>query len=299
MGGFEGGDEGGFWDIDILPELINKQKDTPKRTKQEKPYIQTSDSGYSIKAHAKINIFQKFTRSKDSHPIVLSRVIRVEDVYDTISFVPCKCDGFSIEGCDDIALKSNSIYQAYQKLCDYTADSDIEDFFHEYKVVVTKRIPTCAGLAGASSDAASFLRLTKEVCNLVISTNELVNIGNDIRTDMAFFIYNYPSANVLEPTEVVEYVEKEALSIELCISDIKYNHALVYQTCKERTFDESSFSLYQDWEKLDSKSILKNTLNPVKLNDLYTSALLTYPELNQADKQTWFLSGSTFFKLSE
>ena len=55
--------------------------------------------------------------------------MRVEELYDTISFVPCKCETFTIEGCNDIPLESNSIYKAYQALIDFTDDLDILDFF--------------------------------------------------------------------------------------------------------------------------------------------------------------------------
>ena len=172
MGGFAGGDEAGFWDVDTLPSWMDKQNDNQsKRSNSEKTYIQRSDSGYSIKAHAKD-----------------------KELYDTISFVPCECETFTIEGCDKIPLKSNSIYKAYKALIDYTDDLDIADFFYTHKVVVTKGIPSQEDLAGASSDAAAFIRLVKEVCNLILSTDELAKIGGDVGTDVPFFIYNHSSA---------------------------------------------------------------------------------------------------------
>ena len=186
MGGFEGGDEGGFWDIDILPSLTHQQNANKSK---EKSCIETSAFGYSIKAHAKVTIFQKITETKDGYHAQLSRVTHVEELYDTISFVPCKCDTFTIDGCDNIPLELNTIYKAYNALNDFTGDSDILDFFSEHKVVVTKRIPLSSGLGGSSSDAAAFIRLVKEACNLVLSTDELAKIGSSINTDVPFFIY--------------------------------------------------------------------------------------------------------------
>lgn len=196
MGGFAGGDEGGYWDEDSILDLVKKKNHNPKGVNKEKTYIQISDTTYSIKAHAKVNISQTHFK-------------RLEELYDTISFVPCKCETFIIEGLDDIPLESNSIYKAYKALSEYTADSDIEEFFYEHKVVVTKGIPVASTYGGASSDAAAFLRLTKEVCNLIISTDELVKIGSSIGDDMIFFIYNYPSANISGYGEVVEVVEEK------------------------------------------------------------------------------------------
>ena len=165
MGGFAGGDEGGYWDEDSSSTYIDK----PKNTIRKKPDIETSDSGYSIKAYAKGE----------------------EKLYDTISFVLCECETFTIEGCADIPLKSNSIYKVYKALDEYIPDSDIVDFFCEYKVLVIKRIPISAGLGGASSDAAAFMHLAKEVCNLMLSSDELAKIGATINPDIPFFIHNF------------------------------------------------------------------------------------------------------------
>jgi len=172
MGGFEGGDEGGFWDIDILPNLSHQQNTNKTKVQTS---IERSAFEYSIKAYARVKSPSQWTRA--------------EDLYDTITFVPCKCDTFTIDGCDNIPLESNTIYKAYHALNDFTGDSDILDFFSEHKVVVTKRIPLSAGLGGSSSDAAAFIHLAKEVCNLVLSTDELAKIGSSINTDVPFFIY--------------------------------------------------------------------------------------------------------------
>ena len=300
MGGFEGGDEGGFWDIDAISSLIDKQNNNkPKNPNKEKPFIETNDSGYSIKAHAKVNIFLKITGHKDGYHTLLSRFVRVQDLYDTISFVPCECESFTIEGCDDIPLESNTIYKAYQALNDFTTDSDVEDFFYEHKVVVTKHIPSQAGLGGGSSDAAAFMRLVKEVCNLILSIDELAKIGSGIGADLPFFIYNYPSANVSGFGEIVEPFEEEALNLELYTPNLGCDTTLVYKTFKQELLADISLSSFVGWEKLDSKSILDRISEPLILNDLYAAALLAYPNLKKESKEGWFFScsGSTFFKL--
>lgn len=161
MGGFAGGDEAGYWENDSIFTLSKKNNN------KEKLHIEINDSIYSIKAYSKTN----------------------EDVYNTISFVPSQCDTFIIEGCDEIAVESNSIYKAYKALLEYTVDSDISDFFYEHKVVVKKRIVSSS--EGMSSNAAAFLFLTKEMCNLVLSTDELVKIGSSVDSDVAFFLHKY------------------------------------------------------------------------------------------------------------
>jgi 4-diphosphocytidyl-2-C-methyl-D-erythritol kinase len=254
---------------------------------------------YSIKAHAKVNIFLKITGHKEGYHTLLSRFVRVEDVYDTIEFVPCECKSFTIEGCEDIPLESNTIYKAYKALNDHTGDLDILNFFYAHKVVVTKRIPSQAGLGGGSSDAAAFMRLVKEVCNLMITTETLAKIGSTIGADLPFFIYNYPSANVSGFGEVVEPFNEKSLNFELYTPHIGCDTSMVYKTFKTHLLDDITICSFIGWDKLDSRSILEMISDPVILNDLYAAARIAYPALKDIDKEGWFFSGSgsTFFKI--
>ena len=254
---------------------------------------------YTIKAHAKVNIFLKITGHKDGYHTLLSRFMRVENLYDTITFVPCVCKTFTIEGCDDVSLESNTIYKAYKALNEHTGDLDILNFFYNHKVVITKRIPSQAGLGGGSSDAASFMRLVKEVCHLILSTEELAKIGSTIGADLPFFIYNYPSANVSGFGEVVESFNENPLDIELYTPNLGCNTTVVYKTFKEYLLDDISLCSFIGWEKLDSKTLLEMITDPIILNDLYAAALIAYPKLKDISPDGWFFSGSgsTFFKI--
>jgi len=255
---------------------------------------------YSIKAYAKVNIFLKITGHKEGYHTILSRFMRVETLYDTVTFVPCECDTFTIEGCESVPLKDNTIYKAYKALNEYTGDLDILNFFYHHKVVVTKRIPSQAGLGGGSSDGASFMRLVKEVCNLMITTKELAKIGATIGADFPFFIYNYSSANVSGFGEIVEEFKEAPLHLELYTPPIGCDTTLVYKTFKKKLFETISLCSFIGWEKISSKALLEMINDPILLNDLYASALIAYPKLKEYSLHQGFFSGSgsTFFKLS-
>ena len=256
---------------------------------------------HTIKAHAKVNIFLKITGHKEGYHTLLSRFMRVEDLYDTITFEPCDCKTFTIEGCDDVPLESNTIYKAYKALNEHTGDLDILNFFYKHKVVVTKRIPSQAGLGGGSSDAAAFMRLVKEVCNLMISIDELAKLGSTIGADLPFFIYNYPSANVSGFGEVVEVFDEVPLKLELFTPNIGCDTTVVYKTFKKYLFNDISLCSFLGWDKLDSKTLLEMINDPIILNDLYEAARIAYPELENVAKEGWFFSGSgsTFFRCIE
>ena len=254
---------------------------------------------YSINAHAKVNIFLKITGYKEGYHTLLSRFMRVENLYDTITFVPCACKTFTIEGCEGVPLESNTIYKAYKALNEHTGDLDILDFFYKHKVVVTKRIPSQAGLGGGSSDAAAFMRLVKEVCNLRVTTEELAKLGSTIGADLPFFIYNYPSANVSGFGEVVECFDEAPLKLELYTPKIGCDTAVVYKTFKKHLLKDINLCSFLGWERLDSRTLLETIADPVVLNDLYAAARMAYPELKSVAKEGWFFSGSgsSFFKV--
>ena len=252
---------------------------------------------YKIKSYAKVNIYLKIIGYEDGYHTLDSRFMKVKSLYDTIEFVPCKCDSFTIEGCDGVESKSNTIYKAYKALNEYTGDLEFLDFFYNHKVVVHKNIPSQAGLGGGSSNAGAFLRLAKDVCNLLISTDELATIGSKIGADVPFFVYDYDSANVSGFGEVVEPFDEEALNLDIHTPPIGCDTALVYKTFKANLLDKIEPSTFASWHTKTSQELL-SSYDAITLNDLYKASLIAYPKLKEYAKEGWFFSGSgsSFFK---
>ncbi|BAF71341.1 4-(cytidine 5'-diphospho)-2-C-methyl-D-erythritol kinase [Sulfurovum sp. NBC37-1] len=254
---------------------------------------------YSINAHAKVNIFLKITGHENGYHTLLSRFMRVDDLYDTITLVPGTFDSFTLEGCKGVPLHFNTIYKAYEALLE--PFPKLEDFFKSHKVVVEKSIPSQAGLGGGSSDAGAFMRLINSLSQNPLSTDALAKLGSSIGADVPFFVYNYPSANVRGFGEIVEPFRETPLKLELFTPDIGCDTAKVYQTYHKyllRTLDPKSFF---GWENMDSGTLLQLIADPVALNDLYPAALSTCPALEKLDTKGWFFSGSgsTFFRVKD
>ncbi len=246
----------------------------------------------TIKAHAKINTFLKITGHKNGYHTLLSRFIKVPHLYDTINFIPQECQEFTIEGCGDVPIQSNTIYKSFRAM-------NIEtDFFRHHKVVVEKKIPTGAGLGGGSSDAGAFMRLFNEVCNLNIDTHTLAKIGSTVGADIPFFVYNYDSANVSGFGEIVEPFNDENMEIKLFMPNIHCDTPFVYKTFKRELLDKIEPSTFQGWEKLTTKEVLYK-VDAIKANDLYRASLIAYPQLKDIAPKDWYFSGSgsTFFKI--
>lgn len=249
-------------------------------------------------AYAKVNIFLKITGHKEGYHTLLSRFMKVKNLFDTIEFVPASCSGFTIEGCGDIELSSNTIYKALVALNEYTGDLDILEYFYNHKVVVTKNIPSQAGLGGGSSDGATFMRMVNEVCNLKLDTPTLAKIGSTIGADFPFFIYDYDSANVSGFGEVVEKFYEEALELEIYKPEIGCGTAKVYKRFKSDLLKDIKLSSFIGWDQIPSDELLSK-VDAVMANDLYRAARLEYPKLKEYAKEGWFFSGSgsSFFRV--
>jgi 4-diphosphocytidyl-2-C-methyl-D-erythritol kinase len=254
---------------------------------------------HTIRAHAKVNIFLKITGYTDGYHTLSSRFMRVEDLYDTITFEPCECETFTLEGFEDVPLESNTIYKAYKALNEHTGDLDILEFFTHHKVVVDKRIPTQAGLGGGSSDAGAFMRLVHKVCDLKISIDRLAEIGATVGADVPFFVYDYPSANVKGFGDIVVPFDEEPIALELFTpDDVQCDTAEVYKTFHKYMLRNIDPTSHFGWENLDSRTLLNIVPDPAALNDLFVAAMVAYPELEAYNKDGWFFSGSgsTFFR---
>jgi 4-diphosphocytidyl-2-C-methyl-D-erythritol kinase len=247
----------------------------------------------TIKAYAKINTFLKIRGHKDGYHTLLSRFVKVPHLYDTISFIPQECEKFTIEGCVEVPIESNTIYRVYREM-------DIKtDFFRHHKVVVEKKIPSGAGLGGGSSNAGAFMRLFNDICRLGIDTPTLAKIGSKVGADIAFFVYDYNGANVSGFGEIVENFEEDALDIELYTPPIHCNTPLVYKTFKRDLLDKIDINSFLGWENLSTKEILSE-VDGVEANDLYKASLIAYPELKEFAREGWYFSGSgsTFFRIN-
>jgi 4-diphosphocytidyl-2-C-methyl-D-erythritol kinase len=251
-----------------------------------------------IKAHAKVNIFLKITGYREGYHTLISRFMRVENLYDTIRFVPAECERFTIEGTPEVPRESNTLYKAWIALNEATGDPDLLDFFYHHKVVVEKRIPSRAGLGGGSSDAGAFLRLANEACNLKIGTEELARIGARVGADVPFFVHDIPSANVSGFGEVVEPFDETPLDLELFTPPLACDTASVYRIFRERFLPGIAPENFRGWAVRPSRELLSGIGDPQRLNDLYPAALLHCPDLKRYAKEGWYFSGSgsSFFR---
>ena len=242
-----------------------------------------------IKAYAKVNIFLKIVGFDGYYHLLNSRFMKVNNLYDEIEIV--EADKFNIIGDINCVLRENSVFKAYIALTQEYPE--IKKWFIGKEIRIHKNIPEMSGLGGGSSDAAAFLKLVNKESKLNLSTNELIEIGKKVGSDVAFFLSDAEVADVYGRGEIVKPRDEKALNIEIFTPPIECSTSEVYKIYKEHFFNPTP----TDLDKQETKEILKN-YSAFELNDLLRPALTLYPDLNKyLDKGFFSGSGSSFFKL--
>ena len=246
------------------------------------------------KSYAKVNIFLKIVGCRGNYHLLASRFVRVKKLFDIVEFKKGNFDTFTLDGEFGCPTKKNTIYKAYCELC--KTSTKVEEFFKNYKVVVEKNIPYFAGLGGGSSNAATFILMVNNYCNLNLSKDTMAQIGLKIGADVPFFIYEYDSANVSGVGEIVEKFEDDELNLEIVTPNIFCDTGKIFTLFREKYYKEAKVDEVKKLFSLKSSQILAN-YSKEYLNDLYLPAV----ELNKdliLPKDAFFSgSGSSYFIL--
>lgn len=248
------------------------------------------------KSYAKVNIFLKIADKRENYHELVSRFVRVHNLFDVMSFVISKEESFNIIGDFGCKLTSNTVYKAYILLKDY---NNVEEFFQTYNVKVEKNIPEFAGLGGGSSNAATFLIMVNKYCNLNLSKDELCDIAVKIGADVPFFVYEYDSANVRGIGEIVEEFKEEPLNIDTITPKIQCNTGEIFNTFRDKFYKQISKDEEKRLLQMSSLDILKE-FDIVQANDLYEAAITLNGDLKEYANPNWYFSGSgsSFFKVN-
>jgi len=255
------------------------------------------------KAYAKVNIFLKITGLRGDYHEIISRFMRVESLYDELSFVEKKSDEFKIIGDFSCTTEQNTIYKAYMALLNYLSESSAESLkklMQKYALHVDKNIPAFAGLGGGSSDAATYLKMCNEVLHLGLSDNELASVGVKVGADVPFFVYGFDSANVSGIGEFVEEFKEPLLDFEVFTPKIEISTPKVYGIYRENFYAPVEESEINKLKHMRSSEVMK-TIGAYEANDLFKPALQEYIGLKNNYRDGYYFSGSgsSFFRVKD
>ncbi len=133
-------------------------------------------------AYAKINLALDVLRRRPDGYHDVKMIMQTVDIYDTLTFTVKEEAGIvlKVDNSELSAGKDNLICRAAERLF---AESGVTK---GVEILLTKRIPIAAGMAGGSTDAAATLHGLNELFELGYSLEELQKIGVELGADIPY-----------------------------------------------------------------------------------------------------------------
>lgn len=138
-----------------------------------------------LKARAKINLNLEVLEKREDGYHNLESVFQKINLYDEIYIQKTNTEDCELQtNIEELNNQKNIIYKAYLKLKEKCPN------ITGIRVTVNKKIPMQAGLAGGSTDCASFILGMNQLFALKLSKNEIENLGKSLGADVVPCLYN-------------------------------------------------------------------------------------------------------------
>lgn len=138
-----------------------------------------------IKARAKVNLNLEIVGKREDGYHNIKSIFQKINLYDELYIKKAKTNTFELQtNVEELNNKENIIYKAYLVLKEkYKTIGGLQ-------VKLNKKIPMQAGLAGGSTDCASFILGMNRLFNLKLSKIEIEKMGKDLGADVVACFYN-------------------------------------------------------------------------------------------------------------
>ena len=196
-----------------------------------------------LKARAKINLTLEILDKREDNYHNLKSVFQKISLYDELYIYKLESDEFKLEtNIEELNNKENIIYKTYIKL------KEKYDKIGGIKVVLNKKIPMQAGLAGGSTDCASFIIGMNKLFDLKMTKEEKENLGKSLGADVVPCMYNKPVLG----EEIGERISKIHTNLKYYILVIKPEFS-----CSTKEMFKKLDSMQRNLKKDYSKHMIK------------------------------------------
>lgn len=207
-----------------------------------------------VRGNAKINLTLNITgKLQDGYhsvDMIMQSVSLADDVYVDIA------DGngitLSVSNPDIPTDERNTAFKAAQI---FLNESGITD--KSVNIKIKKNIPSQAGIAGGSADAAAVFIALNQLTDKPFSTDQLCEMGKKVGADVPFCIIGGTCKATGTGTELEKLGDIPDCTILICKPDINISTPVAYKLCDEFGYDE---------ERLNSKNIIGG----INTGNLYT-----------------------------
>ncbi len=136
------------------------------------------------RAYAKINLCLDVVRKRDDGYHDLKMIMVPIDFYDVLEMVPADETSISLNRRYLPVNEKNTVIKAYSVMKEHYG------FDQNFAFTLQKHIPTQAGLAGGSADAAAAIRMIDRYMRLDLTNDELIACAKEVGADVPFCVLN-------------------------------------------------------------------------------------------------------------
>lgn len=153
------------------------------------------------RAYAKINLCLDVVRKREDGYHELNMIMVPINFYDLLEITPAEKTTMKLNVGYIPIDEKNTVIKAINIMKETYGIKD------EFRINLTKHVPTQAGLAGGSADAASAIRILNRMYHLHMTLDEMIAIGKKVGADVPFCLVKKPSVvsgigEVIEPFEM-------------------------------------------------------------------------------------------------
>ncbi|WP_010235318.1 4-(cytidine 5'-diphospho)-2-C-methyl-D-erythritol kinase [Clostridium arbusti] len=136
-----------------------------------------------LKAYGKINISLDIVGKREDGYHLLKMIMQTIDLYDLIDVNRIE-NGIELS-CDKSYVPNDEKNIAYKAAKLFIDTYNIKD---GVSIAINKNIPVAAGLAGGSTDAAAVLKAMRDIFNIDVSDERLMELGLKLGADVPYCI---------------------------------------------------------------------------------------------------------------
>lgn len=203
----------------------------------------------NAKLNLTLNITGKLESGYHSVDMVMQSVSLSDDVY--VDVVDGSGITLTVDREEIPTDERNTAYKAAQIFLD---ESGINK---AVKIDIKKHIPSQAGIAGGSADAAAVFVALNEHSGCPFTTQQLCEMGKQVGADVPFCIMGGTCKASGTGTELERLADLPQCNILICKPNINVSTPVAYKLCDEFGFDE---------ERLNTK----NVIDGLNTGSLYT-----------------------------
>jgi len=202
---------------------------------------------FSVFAPGKVNLHLAVKDKRPDGFHNLESVFLAVDFGDTLFFssVPVGEDSLIMEPSDidssvpnssipNSSVPNNIILRALSLFREKT------DFQQNLSIYVVKRIPIGGGLGGGSSDAASTLLALNKIAGFPLGTEQLLETGAALGSDVPFFLRQIPAAWVTGRGEYIEPLEMSKIHLVLVNPGFPSDTAAAFKLLDENRYSQGT-----------------------------------------------------------